>query len=68
MVAAWDTRDRYLAGTLSQAAIIKVAEPFYKLYLLQDECYSTALFCASELLPLGDAGAWVGWYDSFDGA
>ena len=31
MVAAWDTRDRYLAGTLSQAATIKVAEPFYKL-------------------------------------
>ena len=31
MEAAWDTRDRYLAGTLSQAASIKVAEPFYKL-------------------------------------
>ena len=29
MEAAWDTRDRYLAGTLSQAAIIKVAELCY---------------------------------------
>ena len=37
MVAAWDTRDRYLASTLSQAAIIKVAESFYKLCLLQAE-------------------------------
>jgi len=31
MVAVWDTRDRYLASTLSQAAIIKLGEPYYKL-------------------------------------
>ena len=31
MVAAWNTRDRYLASTLSQAAIIKVVKTFYRL-------------------------------------
>ena len=31
MVAVWDNGDRYLASTLSQDAIIRVAEPFYKL-------------------------------------
>ena len=49
MVAAWNTRERHLAGTLSQAAILKVAEPFYKLCLRRTECYSTALFCASQV-------------------
>ena len=28
IVAAWDTSDRYLVSTLSQATIIKVAESF----------------------------------------
>ena len=69
MVVAWETKDRYLASTLSQAAIIKVAEPFYKLCLLQSECYSAALLCASQgcvwLLQLGNA-EWVAWYDSSD--
>ena len=45
MVAAWNTRERHLAGTLSQAAIIKVAGSLQELCLLRTECYSAALLC-----------------------
>ena len=71
MVAAWDTRGRYLASTLSQAANIKEleAESFYELCLLQAEFCFAALLCASQgyvqLLRLENA-AWIGWYDNSD--